>query len=230
MALFGVFCACMANFLPFSPPTSHARRTSLPHKPNTSTDLKETTPQHQHTKPRNETFSAPAPHTNPRGETFIAPAPQKRPKITHFHHAGANFLSQHPPPTQHTPTPGRLFFHNTQSKPSPANSRMQFHTRPPHSKESRGNCMRNWGSPEAMCARPGRGAGGRRRGLATQHTDTPTDWRPPRGLRGLAGLRGAAPNEVRPPSLAGGRALRHPEHQRHHTQQQQEDRREACGV
>ena len=30
--------------------------------------------------------------------------------------------------------------------------------------------------------------------------------------RGLAGLRGAAPNAVRPPSLAGGRALRRPEH------------------
>ena len=46
---------------------------------------------------------------------------------------------------------------------------------------------------------PGRGAGGR--------------W------RGLAGLRGAAPNEVRPPSLAGGRGLRRPEHRRRHTQQ-----------
>ena len=34
---------------------------------------------------------------------------------------------------------------------------------------------------------PGCGAGGRWRGLAGQHTDTPTDWRPPRGLRGLAG-------------------------------------------
>ena len=32
-----------------------------------------------------------------------------------------------------------------------------------------------------------RGAGGWQ-GLAGQHTDTPTDWRPPRGLRGLAGL------------------------------------------
>ena len=29
---------------------------------------------------------------------------------------------------------------------------------------------------------------------------------------GLGGLRGAAPNEVRSPSLAGGRALRRPEH------------------
>ena len=36
------------------------------------------------------------------------------------------------------------------------------------------------------------GARGRRRGLAGQHTDTPTDWRPPRGLRGLAGLRADA--------------------------------------
>ena len=44
---------------------------------------------------------------------------------------------------------------------------------------------------------PGRGAGGRQRGLAGQHTDTPTDWRPPRGLRGLAGLRADAPSEAR---------------------------------
>ena len=41
------------------------------------------------------------------------------------------------------------------------------------------------------------GARGRRRGLARQHTDTPTDWRPPRGLRGLAGLRADAPSEAR---------------------------------
>ena len=44
---------------------------------------------------------------------------------------------------------------------------------------------------------PGRGAGGRRRGLARQHTGTPTDWRPSRGLRGLAGLRADAPSEAR---------------------------------
>ena len=31
-------------------------------------------------------------------------------------------------------------------------------------------------------------AGGRRQGLAGQHTDTPTDWRPPRGLRDLAAV------------------------------------------
>ena len=46
-------------------------------------------------------------------------------------------------------------------------------------------------------ADPGCGTRGRRRGLAGQHTDTPTDWRPPRGLRGLAGLRADAPSEAR---------------------------------
>ena len=126
------------------------------------------------------------------------------------------------------------------------------------SKESRGNCMRNWGSSAMMwilinTTRPtgvegaggaggpaavpvgGGGAwpdnepmrrttnqhtrphwcggrrrdrrarlrcrwavgGGRWRGLARQHTETPTDWRPPRGLRGLAGLRADAPSEAR---------------------------------
>ena len=54
-------------------------------------------------------------------------------------------------------------------------------------------CLRG----QAAAAGPGRGAGGRRRGLAGQHTDTPTDWRPPRGLRGLAGLRADAPSEAR---------------------------------
>ena len=47
----------------------------------------------------------------------------------------------------------------------------------------------------------------------------PPVWRAPEGPEGTGGLRGAAPNEVRPPSLAGGRALRRPEHQRSHKQQ-----------
>ena len=63
-----------------------------------------------------------------------------------------------------------------------------------------------------------RGAGGRRQGLAGLRADTPISnpaplvWRAPEGPEGTGGLRGAAPNEVRPPSLAGGRALRRPEH------------------
>ena len=43
--------------------------------------------------------------------------------------------------------------------------------------------------------------------------------RAPEGPEGTGGLRGAAPNEVRPPSLAGGRALRRPEHPWGHKQQ-----------
>ena len=47
------------------------------------------------------------------------------------------------------------------------------------------------------------------------HSDpAPLVWRAPEGPEGTGGLRGAAPNEVRSPSLAGGRALRRPEHQR----------------
>ena len=52
-----------------------------------------------------------------------------------------------------------------------------------------------------------RGAGGRWQGLARQHTDTPTDWRPPRGLRGLARLRDDAQSHTSAtrPHWCGGR-------------------------
>ena len=43
------------------------------------------------------------------------------------------------------------------------------------------------------------------RGLAGS-CPAPPDWRPPEGPEGTGGLRGAAPNAVRTPSLAGGRA------------------------
>ena len=68
---------------------------------------------------------------------------------------------------------------------------------------------------------PGCGARGRWRGLAGQRAEAPNRtsthkapqvWRAPEGPEGTGGLRGAAPNEVRPPSLAGGRAIRRPEH------------------
>lgn len=71
----------------------------------------------QHTKPRDEILSAHAPHTAPCNETFTAPARHKQPEFTHFHHAGANFLSQHTPCTHHTPTPGRHFFQTTGPSP-----------------------------------------------------------------------------------------------------------------
>ena len=67
-------------------------------------------------------------------------------------------------------------------------------------------------------AGPGCGARGRRQGLAGLRGDAPISdpaplvWRAPEGPEGTGGLRGAAPNEVRMPSLAGGRGLRCPEH------------------
>ena len=77
---------------------------------------------------------------------------------------------------------------------------------------------------------PGCGARGRWQGLVGLRADAPSRqsahqappvWRAPEGPEGTGGLRGAAPNEVRPPSLAGGRALRRPEHQRGHKQHHQ---------
>ena len=47
---------------------------------------------------------------------------------------------------------------------------------------------------------------------ATDQRPGPLVWRAPEGPEGTGGLRGAAPNAVRTPSLAGGRALRRPEH------------------
>ena len=67
----------------------------------------------------------------------------------------------------------------------------------------------------------------RRQGLAGLREDTPRQssahpappvWRAPEGPEGTGGLRGAAPNKVRSPSLAGGRALRRPEHPWGHKQ------------
>ena len=69
--------------------------------------------------------------------------------------------------------------------------------------------------PWAM-AGPGRAS--RRRAELNISDQAPLVWRAPEGPEGTGGLRGAAPNEVRSPSLAGGRGLRRPEHQRGHKQ------------
>ena len=66
--------------------------------------------------------------------------------------------------------------------------------------------------PESRAAVP---VGGGRAWRASSHTSAhqaPLVWRAPEGPEGTGGLRGAAPNEVRTPSLAGGRGLRRPEH------------------
>ena len=60
------------------------------------------------------------------------------------------------------------------------------------------------------------------------HVPSTPNWRPPRGLRGLAGLRGDAPSEARGADVSragrprggrksgGGQARRRPENQRGH--------------
>ena len=99
----------------------------------------------QHTKPRDEILSAHAPHTAPCNETFTAPARHKQPEFTHFHHAGANFLSQHTPCTHHTPTPGRHFFQPTGAQ----------HCEPTgtNRKELPATSPRQWGKPPRKVAR-----------------------------------------------------------------------------
>ena len=66
--------------------------------------------------------------------------------------------------------------------------------------------------PRCRWAVAGPGRASRRRAEPHISDQAPLVWRAPEGPEGTGGLRGAAPNEVRPPSLAGGRALRRPEH------------------
>ena len=77
----------------------------------------------QHSQPRDEILSAHAPHTAPHNETFTAPARHKHPKFAHFHHAGAKFLSQHPPHTH----AGATFLSTNWPRSSPNTSRTQLH-------------------------------------------------------------------------------------------------------
>ena len=120
----------LGEFCPVFVANKPSRANFLPHQPRHHHGHERNNTPTQHSKPRGETFTAPAPHTNPRNETFTAPARHKQPKITHFHHAGANFLSQHPPPTQHTPTPGRTFFQPPASRPSQPT--VACNSTPPH--------------------------------------------------------------------------------------------------
>ena len=78
--------------------------------------------------------------------------------------------------------------------------------------ETRARLRRPWAA-----AGPGRASS--RRAEPDNSDLAPLVWRAPEGPEGTGGLRGAAPNEVRTPSLAGGRALRRPEHPWGHKQQ-----------
>ena len=74
------------------------------------------------------------------------------------------------------------------------------------------------------CTRAAAGPGRASRRHTKPHISNkaPLVWRAPEGPEGTGGLRGAAANEVRSPSLAGGWALRRPEHQRRHKHQPHE--------
>ena len=86
------------------------------------------------------------------------------------------------------------------------------HTKP----HWRGGRRRAWLQHPWAAAGPGRAS--RRRASHTPAHPAPLVWRAPEGPEGTGGLRGTAPNKVRPPSLAGGRALRRPEHPWRHKQ------------
>ena len=76
-----------------------------------------------------------------------------------------------------------------------------------------------WRAPEGPVGLAAAAVGGRGACGTWTAPQAPPVWRAPEGPEGTGGLRGAAPNEVRSPSLAGGRALRRPEHQRGHKHQ-----------
>ena len=122
----------------------------------------------------------------------------------------------------------RMQFTQCRNQHTPKNRRIST-IRLQDLKYSPGNCMRNckaphaWRAPEGPTAVPVDGSGAWPGFETTRRSarQEPLVWRAPEGPEGTGGLRGAAPNEVRPPSLAGGRALRRPEHpwghKQHHT-------------
>ena len=95
----------------------------------------------------------------------------------------------------------RMQFPQCKNQRTPKNRRIST-IRLQDLKYSPGNCMRNCKAPHAWRAPEGPegpdavpvGGG---RAWATHRQQAPPDWRPPRGLRGLAGLRDDAPSEAR---------------------------------
>ena len=76
-----------------------------------------------------------------------------------------------------------------------------------------------WARLRCPWAVAGTGQAPKQRAEPDNSDPAPLVWRAPEGPEGTGGLRGAAPNEVRAPSLAGGRGLRRPKHPWSHKQQ-----------
>ena len=130
IAPFGAFCSCWESFVPLLSPTSQAWRIFSRTNPNTNTGLKETTPQHntpsravKHLPPQHHTQTHAVKHLPPQHAT-------NNPKSPIFTTQGRTFFhNTHHPHNTHTRA---NFLSTTGVKTKPTNSRMQFHTAPPH--------------------------------------------------------------------------------------------------
>ena len=91
----------------------------------------------------------------------------------------------------------------------------------PATRQRRASCSAKPPTATGMEGAGGTAGPGRTTSRRAEHTPAhpaPQVWRAPEGPEGTGGLRGAAPNEVRSPSLAGGRGLRRLEHPWSHEQ------------
>ena len=100
----------------------------------------------------------------------------------------------------------------------------------PATRQRRASCSAKPPTATGMEGAGGTAGPGRTTSRRAEHTPAhpaPQVWRAPEGPEGTGGLRGAAPNDVRPPSLAGGRALRRPQHPWGHKQTSDNQRHTA---
>ena len=156
--------------------------------------------------------------------------PSREKKVTHQHPTSPHQRS--PPPISHA-------IHLNELSTKPRNVAIPTITIQ-ISKYSQGNCMRNWrgrirgwrqgqasntrptGTPDWSPLRGLRGLARLRDDAPNQTsaTQAPLVWRAPEGPGGQAGLRDRTLRAFRLAcgDLAGGRARRRPEHQRHHKQ------------
>ena len=219
MAQFDAFCPCRANFLPLSPPTSHAGRTFSCARHDNIATLKPTTPlltpNRGPLKPASPLHPKNAPKhpfRTRKGDTGFNPIQIPASK-------GDDGFRQ---PTQlayrarlrcpRVAGPGRTTRRRTE----------------PHASTPGPTGVEGAGGTGGIC----RSAGGRWRGLAGLRGDAPSHtsahqvplvWRAPEGPEGTGGLRDRPLRAFRLVcgDLAGGRARRRPEHQRRHKQHHQ---------
>ena len=223
MAQFDAFCPCRANFLPLSPPTSHAGRTFSCARHDNIATLKPTTP--LLTPNRGPLKPASPLHPKNAPKTPIS-HPQRRhrfqPHTDTSKQRRRRFQTTDPAGLQgQAAVPVGDCGARPDNEPTPRTTRR-------HTRHRRCGGRRRDG-------RAGCGARGRRRGLAGLRGDAPSEARcadgsragrrprahqaarPNNTPRGARNTSGATRYNTRRGQLAGGRALRRPEHQRRNT-------------